>query len=454
MIRWIQAFLLAFAAAVLYGSPADAVVQLIVRAEPAYMRELAARFRLTILEQITGQPIFLVQGRPGVPRDRIARQLVNYDHGGDADNDNDDDDDVLVENNRVFSLPEPGPAGATLIQSTASVQRALNNKTLVDFFGDTVWSAVVNQPALSVIRVPEARSIATGTGIVAIIDTGIDPDHPMLRRWIAGGYDFIRDRAGAPSELDDLSPAARDILNPYTTAILDTLGTTNPYTTAILDHGTASRLEPGMLPPHFGHGTMAAGLVRAVAPGARIMPLKAFNANGRGTLWYVLRAIYHAEMNGARIINMSLSFRQASLELGRAVQYVSNRGLTCVASAGNSGQEIMVYPAGYKQVIGVASTNLQSVQSFFTNYGDNLVTLAAPGEALIVPYPAGRYAAAWGTSFSAPLVAGTVALIHHVNRQLNWEKVEDALKEAAPVSGDLGNGRLDALRAVRKAQEL
>lgn len=110
-------------------------------------------------------------------------------------------------------------------------------------------------------------------------------------------------------------------------------------------------------------------------------------------------------------------------------------------------------PAGYKQVAGAASTNLADQRSFFSNHGDNSVMVAAPGEELITPYPGGRYAAGWGTSFGAPLVSGTVALMLQLRPQLNWEKAHAALAEASPVAGNLGSGRLDVYRAVRKASE-
>ncbi len=436
------------------GRPAVAADQFIVRTTAAYLRELASRFGLAILRQIPGQDIYLVQGPEGIPPDEVIRRLKNYDHGGDDDDDDDDDDDVLVELNVVVSLPETSPGGRRLITNTAPVNSALGDRSFTTFGGDPAWSGYVNQPALALIRTPLSHArYGTGSGVVAIIDTGIDPNHPLLRRWLVPGYDFIRERAGAPSELEDLDAETRAILSPYTTAILDTAGETNPYTTAILDRNTASRIDPRRLPPHFGHGTMVAGLVHRAAPTAMIMPLKPFGGDGKAPVFHILRAIFHAEANGAKVINMSLSLQAPSAELQRAIEFVASRGVICVASAGNHGAETMVYPAGYKEVIGVASTNLADIQSPFTNHGDNLVTLAAPGEALITAYPGGRYAAAWGTSFSAPLVSGTVALMLQVKPSLNWEKAEDGLKEAAPVSGNLGNGRLDVYRAVRKATE-
>lgn len=427
----------------------------IVRAPRNYVNELAGKFGLTVLKQITGHEIFLVQGPEGVPAEQVIANLHNYDHGKDPDMDDDDDDDVQVELDAAVSLAETAPGVPRLITSTAPVAAALRNKSNVNLGEVSAWSGYARQPALSKIRLPEAHSrFGTGAGIVvAVIDTGIDPDHPVLRGSLAPGYDFVRDVPGAPSELDDLDPETRSILSPYTTAILDWAGEANPYTTAILDQQQAVRLNPGRLPVHFGHGTMVAGLVRVAAPGARIMPLKPFGVDGKARLFHILQCIYYGVDNGAKVLNLSLSMPAPSLELQRAAEYASRNGAILVASGGNHGQEIMTYPAGFKEVIGVGSTNLNDVQSRFSNYGDNLITIAAPGEALITLYPGGRYAAGWGTSFSAPLVAGAVALMARVKSSLNWELAEAGVKEAEPVNGDLGNGRINAYRAAKKASE-
>jgi subtilisin family serine protease len=452
IIRRIVALALFLLTAAGHSLAAD---QFIVRAPFPYMQELASRFRLTILKQIPSHNIFLVLGPEGVPAARIIADLENYDYGKDpGDDDDDDDDDVEVESNILVTLADTGPGVPRLITNTAPVVTALQNRTFAPFHGEMAWSGYTQQPALAKIRVADAhRRYGTGSGIVAVIDTGIDPNHPLLKNWLVPGYDFIRDVPGAPSELDDLDPVTRSILSPYTTAILDTFGEANPYTTAILDNNTASRLDPSRLPPQFGHGTMVAGLIRLVAPTARIMPLKPFGGDGKAKLFHLLQAIYCAVDNGAKVINMSLSLAAPTMELQYAIEYAANQGVVLVSSAGNSGLEIMSYPAGYKQVVGVASTDLNDRPSPFTNHGDNVVTLAAPGEALITLYPGGRYAAGWGTSFSAPLVSATAALMARVYPQLNWEKAEDGLKEAASIDGNLGNGRLDVLRAVRKAAE-
>ena len=110
----------------------------------------------------------------------------------------------------------------------------------------------------------------------------------------------------------------------------------------------------------------------------------------------------------------------------------------------------MVYPAGYSgTVMGVASTSNSDTLSTFSNYGQNLVWLGAPGEAIVTLYPYGTYAATWGTSFSAPFVAGAAALLLDVQSICTEPQAAQALSHARYINSDLGNGRLDLYQAVQ-----
>jgi subtilisin family serine protease len=137
------------------------------------------------------------------------------------------------------------------------------------------------------------------------------PDHPVLQPVLVPGYDFTRNTPGIPSELADLPPATAAILTQSTAVILDKKAVVvlNQSTAAILDQSTAAILDTSKLPLAFGHGTMVAGIVHLAAPTASMMPLKGFQADGTASLLDIIRAVYYAVDNGARVIN--LSFREA-----------------------------------------------------------------------------------------------------------------------------------------------
>jgi subtilisin family serine protease len=284
-----------------------------------------------------------------------------------------------------------------------------------------------------------------GSGIVAIIDTGIDPNHPALRSVVAPGYDFTRNQFGFASEAADL--------NQSTVAVVDggTPVQVNGSTVAVLDQSTVAVVDD---PNHaaFGHGTMVAGIVHLVAPRAMIMPLKAFGADGTGYISDILRAVYYAAKSNARVINMSFSLPVYSNELKSALDYAVSHQIICVASAGNDGRSTMVYPAGFDNTMGVGSTNLADMPSAFSNYGNNLVWVAAPGEGIVSAYPLGTYAAGWGTSFSAPFVSGTAALLLDLKPGTDQRAASGNVAHAKYVGHGMGNGRLDVFQALDAAK--
>jgi subtilisin family serine protease len=319
----------------------------------------------------------------------------------------------------------------------------LTDEKPTSYYGATVWHGYVAQPANQLIRTSSTQSTfhVTGSGVtVAVIDTGVDPTNPVLQKLLVSGYDFTRNVNGGSEKADvstspDLSQAQTAQVNQRTVAVLD------QRTVAVLDSSQYSA---------FGHGTMTAGIVHLVAPQAKIMPLKSFNANGTGYDSDILRAIYYAVKNGAKVLNMSFDYPTYSPELANAIKYANNNGAITVASAGNDGQQVAVYPGALPSVIDVASTSNSDIQSVFTNYGAPPVWMAAPGEGVMTTYPWGTYAAGWGTSFSAPFVSGTAALMLGTNGNCTSSKVASGLAHAASISDpQLGYGRLDTYQAVQ-----
>ena len=331
----------------------------------------------------------------------------------------------------------------TIASSTAwTAPPSLYDTTPTNFYGTTVWHGYVSQPAVGIIRLSKARTSynVSGTGVVvAVIDTGVDPTHPVLHGVLLSGYDFTRNQSGG-SELRDLSqPGDLDNnANPYQV---------NQSTMAVVNGGGVATLSQPQYAA-FGHGTMVSGIVHLASPTARILPLKAFQANGTGKLSDVLRALYYAMRHSANVLNMSFDVSTYSLELDKATKYAAQHGAVSVASVGNDGQAIMVYPAGLSSVMGIASTTNNDTISTFSNYGQPPVWVGAPGEGIVTTYPYGTYAAGWGTSFSAPFVSGTAALLRGIATSLNQASAAQAIADAHYVNSELGYGRVDAYEAA------
>jgi len=226
----------------------------------------------------------------------------------------------------------------------------------------------------------------------------------------------------------------------------------NQSSAAILDQSSAAILDQNLKYAAFGHGTMVMGVIHLVAPQAKLLPLKAFNSDGTGYLSDILRAIYYAVQNNAKIVNMSFEFKVSSPdpELQTAINYANQLGVVCSASAGNDGQKNpTVYPAGFTTaVMGVASTSDLDTRSSFSNYGDAIVFVAAPGEAIITTYPFATYAAGWGTSFSAPFVSGGASLLVNKQPSITHSVAAGAIANADVVGPDLGHGRLNLVLAL------
>jgi subtilase family protein len=353
----------------------------------------------------------------------------------------------LVPAGALNQLPAPLPAG--LLQDRNPVLLFPNATT-------NVWNSYANQPAAGIVKVSQAHSsfAVLGSGIVADIDTGVDPNHPALQGVLLPGFDFTRNQAGA-SELKDLPPTF-----PQPTTCTSTTcpvpARVNQSTAAVLDQSTAAVLDGNLQYAAFGHGTMVMGVIHLVAPTAQLLPLKAFHADGTGNLSDILRAIYYAVQNNASVVNMSFDFKTASTELLNALDYAKSLKLICAASAGNDGQgpPLLVYPAALQgDVMGVASTSDTDARSSFSNYGDAIVWVAAPGEAIVTTYPFSTYSAGWGTSFSAPFVSGGTALLHNLRSDINESLAAGAVAHAvALVDPGMGKGRLDLLMALTALQ--
>jgi subtilisin family serine protease len=276
-----------------------------------------------------------------------------------------------------------------------------------------------------------------GAGVtVAVIDTAIDADHPALANKLVAGADCVGSVAasgGQPNSCvgsvgsiwkDPIVTATLDqstviILDQSTVIILDqsTVIILDQSTVIILDGNSATALQGKQLPADFGHGTMVASLISAAAPNARIMPIRAFNADGSSQLSDVVAAIYFAVQHGAKVINMSFDLDTSDPALADAIATATAKGVICLASTANVSSNAAVYPAAYnsstQSVIGVGSVDSATglFRSSFSGYGSPSVDVYAPGESLIAAYPGNHFAVVSGTSFATALASGVAAVV-------------------------------------------
>jgi subtilisin family serine protease len=318
---------------------------------------------------------------------------------------------------------------------------------------DWYWS----QPALKLIGADQVRLQTTGTGIIiADINSLTDYSHPALRGHLIAGYDFVLSRPSGFS----LDQSSASFLDQSSASFLDQSGASflDQSSASFLDQSSASFLDQSSASfldatnPAHGHGTLVAGILVAVAPGAMIMPVRAFDDHGQSDQFTIAKAIRWAVDHGADVINMSFGTDSDSKVLKDAIEYASRNGVTLIGSAGNENSQAAQFPAAYDKVVSVAATDLWDMKTSFSNYGGS-IDVAAPGSAIIAPYPGGYYAVVAGTSFAAPLVSGEAALLLSYRQKQN---VKDPIKKGTikidqrNPGRKMGEGRISVPAALDK----
>jgi len=301
------------------------------------------------------------------------------------------------------------------------------------------------QPAWQLIEAQNALPYSTGRGVVvADINSQVDYSHPALTGHLTGGYDFV---ANKPSGYAALNQSETSYLDQSETSYLD------QSETSYLDQFGAVLSQVGLQTanPAYSHGTLCAGVIAAIAPDSMIMPLRTFDNQGQSDLFAISKAIRYAVRNGAQVINMSFGMPNPAKSIQNAIQYAQQNNVLLVASAGNNNTSTLQYPAAYRGVMTVAATDLSDKKAVFSNYGSDIF-VDAPGIHIISAYPGGSYSIVSGTSFSAPAVAGTAALV----RSFSWTGVANSIANGSVdinsynpnYVNQLGYGRIDVLRAV------
>jgi hypothetical protein len=278
----------------------------------------------------------------------------------------------------------------------------------------------------------------TGAGmIVAILDTGIDANHPDLARNI-----WTNTREVPGNGIDDDRNGFVDDRNGW-----DFLNQDN------------SPLDAN------GHGTHVAGIIGAlrngvgvtgVAPSVKIMPIQVLDSSGKGSTFDIDRGIRYAVDNGAKIINISIGSNFNNQALIDSIAYARSKGVLIIAGAGNDAANAPTYPAAYSRqfdnVLSVGSHDTAGVQSASTNNvgSSRAVQVDAPGERIYSTYRLGEYRTMSGTSMATPHVAGLAALILSANPGLTPSQVRRIIVDSAdrPIASSDARGGIDAIAAI------
>jgi subtilisin family serine protease len=349
--------------------------------------------------------------------------------------------------------------------------------------GDSLWSQSWHwyQPSRRDVHAPEAwdLTVAAGAGPVAVLDTGVLPWHPDLGGAVAGSAGNLwvnAAEAGGVPGLDDDGNGYVDDISGWDFVDLSADSLVQP--------GEDWRDEDSDPNDYAGHGTAVAGVIGAIGDngigatgagwGVRVMPLRvgwsgALAASGEVDLSYAARAIVYAAVAGCVAIN--LSFATVNQEdLALAMDVATRLRSTLVVAAGNNGSP---HAMGFRHdVLSVAATDASDQVTRFSNRGD-YVDVAAPGLFIATTSLAKDLSAdsvglrlpdytrgASGTSFSAPIVAGAVALLqaHRRERQLPPLAPVDVLLRVADTADDIsganpgvtgyGSGRVNLHRLL------
>ncbi|MCX5260649.1 type VII secretion-associated serine protease mycosin [Streptomyces canus] len=295
------------------------------------------------------------------------------------------------------------------------------------------------QWALEAMHTQDAWQTTKGAGVtVAVLDTGVENDHPDLVGNVLTGKDMIGFGA-----VRGQRPWAR--------------------------HGTAMA---GIIAGH-GHGVGNGDGVMGIAPEAKILPVRVILEDGdparskaRNTRGNALaEGIRWAADHGADVINLSLGDDSASAhpEAGEddAVQYAIKKGAVVVASAGNGGEkgDHISYPAAYPGVIAATAVDKFGTRASFSTRRW-YATVAAPGDDVVIADPDHKYYEGWGTSAASAFVSGAAALVKAAHPDLTPAQIKKLLEDTArnaPSGGrddSRGFGFVDPAAALKAAARL
>lgn len=321
-------------------------------------------------------------------------------------------------------------------------------------------SLVADQWGLARTQAFDAWDITTGsdTVLLAIIDTGIDYEHPDLSNKIYYNPGEIgQDQFGNDKRTNGIDDDGNGFIDDFMGwDFVDRVGF--PFDSLGGDYLNWDN-DPI---DENGHGTYISGIagaetnnslgVAGVAPSVNILNIRAFDPGGYGEEDDVAAAILYAIQMNAKVINMSFGDNSFSLVLRDVVRYAYSQNMVMVGSSGNSGSSAPHYPSGYDEVISVGNSTDQDFVAPNSNWGST-IDLVAPGSNIVTTARNNNYASISGTSASAPFVSAAAALILSLQSFSN-EEVKQILKSTTDDIGEpgwdlrSGSGRLNVRNAL------
>jgi subtilisin family serine protease len=307
-----------------------------------------------------------------------------------------------------------------------------------------------SQWGLNRIGCPDAWDLTTGDPaiVVAVVDTGVDLNHPELASLLVPGQDLVDFTAGSipqpgwvfEGDYTGVDPVPQDEVG-HGTHVAGTICCLSNNGTGVAGVSWNVRLLP----------------VRVLA---RVRETSSGRVSGLGSSANIAAGIRWAVDNGARVINMSLGGSGDAMVEREAVAYAVSKGVVVVAAMGNDNTTAPSYPAAYPDVIAVAATDSSDHRASFSNRGPH-IDISAPGVGIVSTYWDDTYATLSGTSMASPHVAGVAALVLSRNHALTAAQVGNILRTTArplrdapadPVPNDAyGYGLVQAAAAVRQA---
>jgi subtilisin family serine protease len=309
---------------------------------------------------------------------------------------------------------------------------------------DADKNAGVTGADIHVVPVWNAGVTGNKNVLVATIDSGLDWNHPEL----APNLYENPGEAGAKSAngLDDDGNGFIDDVHGFNT----------------LDHNNQTVDDNG-------HGSHVAGIIGAAGNNAQgvtginwqvsMLPVKALNAMGAGTLQSVVEGLNYAIKMKAQIINNSWVMSQKSDILEEVMRETEKQGILMVSAAGNSFVNLdgfNLYPASFQfsNTVSVAATNNRDRTWLLSDTGPKTVDVAAPGENILSTFKRGQYKVSSGTSMASPQVAGIAALLKSAHPEWDYKELKKRIIESCVPLVDLRHkvkcqGRVDAWNALQ-----